>query len=106
MLESRYKTQLTGRIQKRFGTDHCMVVRLDANLRQGIPDILVLMGGGFWAALEGKRDANSPVQPNQPYYVDLMDRLCFAAFIYPENEEAVLDELQLQYENHWQARIP
>jgi hypothetical protein len=104
LLESKYKTQLTSRIEARFGS-RCMVVRLDANLRQGVPDMLLLFEGGFWAALEGKRNATAPHRPNQPYYVDLMDQLCFAAFIYPENEEAVLHELQQEFETHWGSRL-
>ncbi len=102
--EGRYKTQLTGRIEKRFGS-RCLVVRLDAGLRQGVPDMLLLFEGGFWAALEGKTSETSPHQPNQPYYVDLMDKLSFAAFIYPENEEAVLNELEQEFEAHWAARL-
>lgn len=104
MLEGAYKTQLTARIGKRWGS-RCLVVRLDANLRQGIPDMLLLFEGGFWAALEGKTSAKARIQPNQPYYVDLMDKLSFAAFIYPENEEAVLNELQQELETHWAARL-
>lgn len=104
MLEGKYKTQLTARIKKRFGS-RCMVVRLDANLRQGIPDMLLLFEGGFWAALEGKAHEKAPHRPNQPYYVDLMCKLSFAAFIYPENEEAVLNELEEEYENHRATRL-
>jgi hypothetical protein len=104
MLEGAYKTQLTARIGKRWGS-RCMVVRLDANLRQGIPDMLLLFEGGFWAALEGKRSATAPDRPNQPYYVDLMNQLCFAAFIYPENEEAVLNDLEQEFQAHWAARL-
>lgn len=103
LLEGPYKTALTKRIEKRWGP-LVMVVRLDANVRQGIPDILVLFDSGFWAALEGKRNAKAPCQPNQPYYVDLMDRLCFAAFIYPENEEGVLNELEQAYQSYRQTR--
>lgn len=104
MLEGAYKTGLTKRLGLRFGS-RCLVVRLDANLMQGIPDMLLLFEGGFWAALEGKTSAKARMQPNQPYYVDLMDKLCFAAFIYPGNEEAVLNELQQEFELHWQARL-
>lgn len=104
MLEATYKTALCGRIEKQWGS-RCLVVRLDANLRQGVPDILLLFEGGFWAALEGKRSATAPHRPNQPYYVDLMDKLCFAAFIYPENEKAVLHELEEEYATHWASRL-
>lgn len=104
MLEGAYKTRLTKRIGNIFGS-RCVVVRLDANLRQGVPDMLLLFEGGFWAALEGKTSAKAAVQPNQHFYVDLMDKLSFAAFIYPENEEAVLHELQQEFENHWATRL-
>lgn len=67
--------------------------------------MLLLFEGGFWAALEGKTSETAPHQPNQPYYVDLMDKLSFAAFIYPENEEAVLNELEQEYQSHWEARL-
>jgi hypothetical protein len=102
--EGLYKTQLTGRIYDRFG-DRCVVLRMDANNRQGIPDILVIFEGGYWAALEAKTSEKAPHQPNQPYYVARLGNMCFAAFIYPENEEAVLNELQQEYETHWATRI-
>lgn len=104
MLEAAYKTGLAGRIETRWGS-RVIVVRLDANLRQGVPDMLLLFEGGFWAALEGKRSATAPHRPNQPFYVDLMDKLCFAAFIYPENEEAVLNELEEEYATHRASRL-
>lgn len=103
LLEGPYKTALTKRIEKRWGP-LVMVFRLDPDFRQGIPDMLLLFEGGFWATLEGKRNAKAPYRPNQQYYVELMDRLCFSAFIYPENEEAVLNELEEAYQSHRQAR--
>lgn len=106
MLEGAYKTGLTKRIYKRFGEDYVLVVRLDAALKQGIPDMALLFRGGFWAALEGKTSENAKRQPNQPHYVEMLDQMCFAAFIYPENEEAVLDALEQEYRAHWEARVP
>lgn len=105
MLEGSYKTQLTGRIHQRFGEENCIVVRLDSALMQGIPDMLILFTGGFWAALEAKTSANAKRQPNQPYYVEYMGRMCFAAFIHPGNEKAVLDELEFQLQNYWETRV-
>lgn len=105
-IEGPYKTQLTKTIYRMFGTDHCAVVRLDSALLQGIPDMGILFDGGFWALLEAKTSRRARIQPNQPYYVDFMNQLCFAAFIYPDNEEAVLNALQEEYESHRRTRLP
>lgn len=101
--EGKYKTELTKRIYDRFGRDVCEVIILDS--RQGLPDRLIVFEGGFWAFLEVKISATADVQPNQPYYVEKFGRMCFAAFIYPENEEAVLDALEQEYESRWAARF-
>ncbi len=72
----------------------CIVVRGDPSYRQGVPDWIILYEDR-WAALEIKRDSRSTSQPNQEYYINLMDNLSFAAFVCPENEEEVLGDLQL-----------
>ena len=91
MAENRFKTNLIKEIKARF--PGCMVLHLDPNEIQGIPDLLILYKDK-WAVLEGKDYANASHRPNQDYYVDLMNRMSFAAFIYPENKEDVLYELQ------------
>lgn len=102
MLEGPYKTRLTKKIRKRM--PHAIVLRLDANHLQGVPDILILLGP-CWGALEGKASPSSPVQPNQPYYVHLMNEMSFAAFIDPSNEEEVLRDLQQALERGWASRF-
>lgn len=91
MLENKFKTKLIRELKELF--PGCIVLHPDANLIQGIPDLLILYGNR-WAALEGKKFSGASRRPNQDYYVDLMNRMSFAAFIYPENKEAVLHELQ------------
>lgn len=96
MLENRFKTKLANELKEMF--PGCMVLHLDPNEIQGIPDLLVLYGNK-WAVLEGKKNAYAIHQPNQDYYVDLMDRMSFAAFIYPENKDEVLEALYLYFMN-------
>lgn len=91
MLENRFKTNLINELEDLF--PGCLIVHLDPNEIQGIPDLLILYEDK-WAALEGKKSANASHRPNQDYYVRLMNDMSFAAFIYPENKEEVLYELQ------------
>ena len=98
MLVYRFKTQLIQVIKKRFPGS--IVVHLDPNECQGIPDLLILHEDK-WADLEGKKSESASHRPNQDYYVDLMNEMSFAAFIYPENKEEVLDELQQTFGLSW-----
>lgn len=94
MLENRFKTKLIAELEELF--PGCIITHLDPNEIQGIPDLLILFEDK-WAVLEGKKSANADARPNQPYYVDLMDQMSFARFIYPENKDEVIDELWLHF---------
>ena len=94
MAENRFKTNLIKEIRNML--PGCIIMHLDPNEIQGIPDLLILYKNR-WAVLEGKDYANAHVRPNQPYYVDLMDRMSFAAFIFPENKDEVLDALYIHF---------
>ena len=93
-LESGFQDRLRDELKELF--PGCMIFKMDQI--QGIPDLLILYRNK-WAALENKRSANAPKRPNQEYYVDLMDEMSFASFIYPENKDQVLDELYLHFMN-------
>lgn len=71
----------------------CIIMKNDSSYIQGIPDLIILFEDK-WAALEVKKSATASHRPNQEYYVELMDDMSFAKFIYPENKEEVLYELQ------------
>lgn len=100
--KSVYEKKLEKNFQRRVIKDiktlleGSIVCKLDANNTQGIPDLIILYGDR-WASLECKRSATSPKRPNQEYYVDKMNKMSFSRFIYPENKESVLDELQRSF---------
>lgn len=95
MLENRFKTELIRQLELIF--PGCIILHPDPNEIQGIPDILILYKNK-WAALEGKKNSRSSVRPNQQYYVDILNEMSFARFIFPENKEDVLNELQQAFE--------
>jgi hypothetical protein len=95
VLESVYQAELIRRLRNRFLG--CLILKNDSSYIQGIPDLTILYRNR-WAMLEVKASENSPEQPNQEFYVTTLDAMSFAAFIYPENEEEVLDDLQSAFE--------
>ena len=96
MKEGDYQHTLKKKIQERL--PGCVVLKNDSSWIQGIPDLTILHGDK-WASLEAKRSADEPHQPNQDYYVGLMNTMAYSSFIFPENEEEVLDELQRALES-------
>lgn len=102
MLENKFKTGLVKELKSRF--PGCMVIHADPNEIQGIPDLLVLYED-TWAALEGKKSEKASRRPNQDFYVKKMDDMSFAAFIYPENKEEILNELERSFKARRAARV-
>ena len=94
MKENKFQSDLIKEIKERF--DGCIVTKLDSAHIQGIPDLLVLYKDK-WATLECKRNSKASHRPNQEYYVNKMNEMSFSRFVYPENKEAVLDELQQSF---------
>lgn len=76
----------------------CIVLKNDPNYLQGFPDLTILYRDR-WAVLECKRSANEPHQPNQDFYVDMLNDMSYSAFIYPENKERILYDLQQAFES-------
>lgn len=95
MKESWFQRGLVQELKNRF--PGCMVLKLDPYI-DGIPDLLILYKDR-WATLECKASAKAVHQKFQDYYVDKMNKMSFSAFIFPENKEEVLNELQRALES-------
>lgn len=93
-LERDFQPLLKKEIRARF--PGCYIFKLDSSEFQGIPDLLILFGNQ-WAILEVKRSEPTRAddyQPNQEWYIDQFNQMSFSSVIFPENKEAVLNELQ------------
>ena len=101
-LERDYQSHLITKIKKIF--PGCVVLKNDPTYIQGMPDLLILYKDR-WAMLEVKRSRVSPHQPNQDYYVEMLDEMSFASFIFPENEEEVLNDIQRAFESRRKTRL-
>lgn len=88
--ESQFQRNLIKRLKELF--PGCMILKNDPNYIQGIPDLTIFVEDK-WATLECKKHSNANRRPNQEYYVDAMNDMGYSAFIYPENQETVLNEL-------------
>ena len=93
MLESKFQADLKKELKERF--EGCIVIKNEAF--QGAPDLLILYKN-HWAALECKQSLKSKRQPNQEYYVNIMNNMSYANFICPENKEEILNEIQRSFE--------
>lgn len=90
-LESKFQKELMDEIKDRY--PGCIILKNDSGYIQGFPDWTILYKDK-WAVLEAKRNDKASHQPNQEYYVDKLNSMSFSRFVYPENKEQVLEELQ------------
>lgn len=103
MTEAQYQKFVLGKLEGLF--PDCVLMKNDSSYLQGIPD-WTLLWGSCWAMLEIKKSLSSRRQPNQEYYVEKLNSMSFAAFICPENEEAVLNELQTAFASCGRTCVP
>lgn len=90
MLERDFQKKIKKEIKEHIKDS--IVIKMDANDIQGIPDILVLHKNK-WATLEFKKSKNAQIRDNQKFYVDKMDKMSFSKIIYPENYKTILDDM-------------
>ncbi len=105
-LESEFKKRLRKELELLF--PGCVILKNDADLQQGIPDMLILWKTR-WAMLEVKRKrptSERDFEPNQEWWIDKLNAMSFGACIYPENKEEVLDALQQAFWTPREARLP
>lgn len=102
MLERKYQAELIKKLRIMF--PGCIILKNDSSYMQGVPDLIILWQDR-WAMLEAKASSKSKEQPNQRWYVELLDEMSFAAFVCPENEEEVLGEIQRQFQARRKARV-
>jgi len=101
--ENKFQASLVKELHTLF--PEAIITKMDSGKIQGIPDILILNGPN-WATLEVKRSATEHHQPNQDYYVAKMNRMSFSRFIFPENKEEVLNDLQQAFRTRRRTRLP
>lgn len=92
--EADFQSSLKKELKERFPG---IIVQKMESYTQGFPDLLLLYKDK-WAMLECKKNASAAHQPNQDAWVDILDEMSFSAFIYPENKEDVLRDLQRTFE--------
>ena len=102
-LEPQFQKELKEEIEKRF--PGCKVFKMDPTNNQGVPDLLILFKKK-WALLECKKSENAKHRPNQDYWVDFYNKMSFARFIFPENKEQVLHEMEQSFKSRRKTRLP
>lgn len=88
--ENAYQAHIIERLKKEFPGS--IVTKIYPYV-QGIPDVAIFYDDR-WGVLECKREKDAERQANQEFYVNKMNDMSFASFVYPENEEEVFDAIQ------------
>lgn len=91
MLEKDFQKKFIRELEAIF--DGCILIKNDAGYIQGFPDWTMFYKNKY-AVLEIKKNKNAQHQPNQDYYVDLINSMGFARFVYPENKNDVIEDLK------------
>lgn len=96
VLESSFQKIFKKKIQEMF--PEVVILKNDPTLKQGIPD-LTLFYKNKYIFVEVKKSKSATKQPNQQYYIDKFNRWSKAFFVYPENEQEVLNEIQRTFKS-------
>lgn len=102
-LERFFQPKLIKKLERIF--PGIIVLKNDPNYLQGFPD-LTLLYEDRWAVLETKKETNADRQVNQDYYVNLLNHMSYSDFVFPENEERILHDLQQTFGLKRPTRFP
>ena len=89
-IESKFQKELIDEIKDRY--PGCIALKNDSSYIQGFPD-WTLLYNDKWAVLEVKKERRANKQPNQEYYVNKLNGMSFSRFVFPENKDEVLEDL-------------
>lgn len=91
-LESQTQARFIKRLRRAF--DRAVILKNDSGYLQGIMDLTVILPGVV-IFIEVKPYFGAPYEPNQEYYLALVQHLGFMSFtLCPENEEEVFRAIQ------------
>lgn len=101
MKESDFQAKLIKKLKEQY--PGCIVLKNDSSYIQGIPDLSIFYKKK-WAMLEVKDSETASHRPNQDRYIEQADEMSFARFIFPENEQEVLNDLEKTFRPRRSAR--
>jgi hypothetical protein len=95
-MEGIFQHQVIEKLKQQY--PGAIILKNDPSYILGIPDLTILWKR-CWALIEVKDSYKAKRQPNQAYYIDLAYDMCYGSFIYPENYEGVLNEIQQAFKS-------
>ena len=101
-LESKFQKELIDEVKERY--PGCVALKNDSSYIQGFPDWTILYKDK-WAVLEVKKERGAHKQPNQEYYVNKLNEMGgFSRFVFPENKDEVLEDMDVLFKRKWRHR--
>lgn len=94
LLESKFKKDTIRRISRKFSKLDLDFI--DTSMYRSVPDTFII-APYVWAALEFKRSEDAPQRPNQNHHIERLNRKGYASFVFPENVEEVLNDLEVLF---------
>lgn len=91
MAESDFQKEVVKWLRRRG----CYVLTITARpgIPDGCPDVIALMDGGGWIALECKKDAKSKFQPLQKPTIKKLNDMFYSKAIWPSNWKETQSEI-------------